>query len=490
MNKFVVFFEIKILIIFINMPYIFSSFIVLPFNTYQNHQEDSNKELNISLFFENYYSNIIYTQIEIGSPKKLVPTIITSNSHGLLVGYLCNNIFDMKESLYDNKSTTFYRESNEIIIYPQYNGGYFAKDSFTFSMDFETNSNNKITINNISFICIPKESSINIINKKYKNNNVCGIMGLSLKYVNYCEEQRNIITNLNKLDIIHNYAYSIYYKNNNEGFIIIGEEPHNAIPNIFNENNLRKVNALSEGYDSMEWKTEFTQIYIYDNEMKIKITDTKMAKFAIEINYIVGTNNYRKIIEKYFFEKYLDQNICYYEKIKKQRYSVLICNNEPNFDVNSFPSIFFFHKIFNYTFEFSKDDLFLKKNNKYIFLVFFSDYDIKYFVLGKIFLKNNLLIFNQDTKTIGFYNPLLEEKKIIDNNNLILKIIGIMMIIICCLIGFYLSKKIYEQTRKRRINEINEQYEYNSFEKNDINYENNNKNNNKNNIILEMPSKN
>ena len=96
-----------------------------------------------------------------------------------------------------------------------------------------------------------------------------------------------------------------------------------------------------------------------------------------------------------------------------------------------------------------------------------------------------MLIFNQDTKTIGFYNPLLEEKEIIDNNNLILKIIGIMMIIICCLIGFYLSKKIYEQTRKRRINEINEQYEYNSFEKNDINYENNNKNN----IILEMPSK-
>ena len=72
------------------------------------------------------------------------------------------------------------------------------------------------------------------------------------------EEQRNIITNSYKLDIIHNYAYSIYYKNDYEGFIIIGEEPHNAIPNKFNENNLRKVNALSEGYDSMERKTEFT----------------------------------------------------------------------------------------------------------------------------------------------------------------------------------------------------------------------------------------
>ena len=58
-------------------------------------------------------------------------------------------------------------------------------------------------------------------------------MGLSLQYSNYCEESRNIITNLNKLDVIHNYVYSIYYKNNYEWYIIIGEEPHISIPNEF-----------------------------------------------------------------------------------------------------------------------------------------------------------------------------------------------------------------------------------------------------------------
>ena len=159
-------FSFYLLILIMNMPYLFTCFIVLSFNTYQYSEDSSNKELNTTLFFEHYFRNIIYTQIEIGSPKKLVPTIITSNSHGLLVGYLCNNIFDMKESLYDNKSTTFYRESNGLITVPKYNGGYYAKDSFTFSTDFDNNSNKKITINNISFIYIPKESSINIIDKK------------------------------------------------------------------------------------------------------------------------------------------------------------------------------------------------------------------------------------------------------------------------------------------------------------------------------------
>ena len=116
-------------------------------------------------------------------------------------------------------------------------------------------------------------------------------------------------------------------------------------------------------------------------------------------------------------------------------------------------------------------------------MVFFSDYDIKYYVLGKIFLKKYLFVFNQDTKTIGFYN---NELKIEKNGkySMFVKIVGVLVVIICSIVGFYLAKKIYENTRKIRVNEINEQYEYKSEEKN-INYESNDKNK----ILLEMPSK-
>ena len=476
-------FTFYFLIIILNFCYPRNaSFIVLPFETYQNYQnnqDDLKQELNLTEFFNNYFNNIIYTWVEIGNPKELIPIKITSDNHGLLIGYLCDNNFNSKISSYSNKSSTFYRESTGLITFQQYEGGFYAKDSFTFFKDLEKNQNNKITINNISFIYMPRgaKSSMN-------KNNICGIMGLSLKYVNYCEEQRNIITNLNKLDVLHNYAYSIHYKDNNEGFIIIGDEPHNIIPNKFDENNLRRTNALSDGYDTMEWKTEFTQIYFYDNGIKKKLTETKRVKFAIELNYVIGTNNYKQNIEIAFFQQYLGKNICYYEKIKNQRYSVIICDKDSSFNIDSFPSIYFFHRIFNYTFELTKDDLFLIQNNKYIFLVFFSDYDIKYFAMGKIFLKKYLLTFNQDTKTIGFYNPELTIGKKYEKNNLII-IIGIVLVIICSAIGFYLAKKIYEKTRKKRVNEINDQYEYKSYEKNNINYVNNDKNK----IFLEMPSK-
>lgn len=453
------------------------SFIVLPFKTNEYIEENKNQELNITEFFTNHFSNKIYTIIEVGTPKKSVPITISSNSYGLVIGYLCGNNLGLEKSSYNDKSLSFYRESTSKIVYHQYEGGYFAQDSFSFYNKLKTNKENQITVKNISFIYMPEDSG---------KNNICGIMGLSLKYVNYCEEQRNIISNLNKLNIIDNYVYAINYKKNDEGFILMGEDPHKVMPDLFDEEKLRKTNALSDGYDSMEWKTEFTQIYFYDNGVKKKLTEDKRAKFDIDINYIIGTNNYKKNIENYFFGKYIEKNICYYEKVKNQRYSILICNKDSSFDINSFPNIYFYHRIFNFTFELTKEELFLKTNNKYIFLIYFSDYDIKYFVLGKIFFQKYLFTFNQDSKTIGFYNvDLLSNVNDEQSNNLFLKILGIVLVIICSVLGFFLAKKIYDHNRKRRINELNEQYEYNPYEKNDINYEDKNKNK----ILLEMPSK-
>ena len=53
------------------------------------------------------------------------------------------------------------------------------------------------------------------------------------------------------------------------------------------------------------------------------------------------------------------------------------------------------------------------------------------------------------------------------------KILGIIIILIACGIGFVFAKKVYEQTRKKRLNEIEEQYEYKSHDTNNINYEGN-----------------
>ena len=453
-----------------------SCFIIIPFNTYENNNKGISQQFNITEFYNDNFFNNLFTKIEIGTPKKYLYLKVSTTFYGLMIGYLCEQ--NLESSFNKEDSSSFYKNPKGAITYPQYEGGYFAQDSLSFSTNLDfNNNNNQITLNNISFIYMPKYD-------ENKDKNMCGKIGLSLKYYNYVERDHNIIDYFNKKDIIHSYSYSIHYKNNNEGYIIIGEEPHVVLPNYFNENNLRRSNALSEGYDSIEWETEFTQIYFYINGEKKKITEAKKGKFAIENNYIVGTDNYKNKIEEFFFGKYLEKNICHYEKVEKKRFSALICNKDSSFDINSFPNIYFYHRIFNYTFELTKDELFLQKNDKYVFLVFFSDYNIQYFSLGKIFLKKYLFVFNQDTKTIGFYNANLQNDIYIEKISSFTIIIGILFIIICCAMCFFLAKKIYEETRRRRINEINEQYEDNSYENNDINYESN-----KNKIFLEMPSK-
>ena len=473
-------FSFHFLIIIISFKSYIESFIVLPFTSYEYTQENKDKELNITNFFKNYFSSPIFTKAEIGTPKTTIPLSISTNSHGLVIGNLCDNNLNIEKSTYNNNSLSFYRESDSKIIFSQYEGGYFAKESFSFYNQLETKEEkNKITINNISFIYMPEYSGTN-----FKNNKICGIMGLSLQYVNYCEEQRNIISNLNRLNIINNYVYAINYKRNNEGFILIGEEPHNVMPDLFNKDIYSKAYTSSDGYESMEWKIEFTQIYFYDNGEKKKLTEDKRAKFDIDINYIIGTNNYKKNIENYFFAKYIDKNICYYEKVKNQRYSMLICNDDSSFSIDTFPNIYFYHKIFKFTFELTKDELFIKKNNKYIFLVFFSDYDIKYFVLGKIFFRKYLFTFNQDSKTIGFYNTEIKIDPNSKKRNNLFWILGIILVITCCILCFFLAKKIYDHNRRPRVNELDEQYEYNPYIRNDINYEDN-----KDKILLEMPSK-
>ena len=468
------------------------SYIVIPFNTYNIENENSNEKLNITKFFYNNFESQIYARMNIGTPKKFIPIDLRMNNHGLLLGYLCNNDnLKCEESKYNiNLSSSFYGDINNKKIYSsQYSGSYFAQDTFSFYSDMAMSSDHEIILNNISFLYTPKNEEGNNKNEeKYINDKICGTLGLAVNAYYYLTEEVNFIKILKKLEYINKYDFSFYFTSNTEGALIIGEEPHNYLPKKFNENNFRKINVLLDEYSNSGWRTEFTQIYFYTNNIKHKIKESKKGIFAIENKYIIGSKDYQKSIEDNFFKKYIDNKICYYETIKNnQKYLVLICDKTSSFDINSFPTLYFYHRIFNYTFEFSKEDLFLEKNDKYIFLIFFMEYGNSYFTLGKLFLKKYLLVFNIDSKTIGFYNSILEyeSEQIINSVSVYYKILGIIIILIACGIGFVFAKKVYEQTRKKRLNEIEEQYEYKGHDTNNINYEGNG---NKK-ILLEIPLK-
>ena len=124
----------------------------------------------------------------------------------------------------------------------------------------------------------------------------------------------------------------------------------------------------------------------------------------------------------------------------------------------------------NYTFEFNYKELFYEKDELYIFKIIFSKKNNFYWIFGKPWLSKYLMVFNQDSKTIGHYyyinEKTVEEKNIKKINWILLGVIGILVVIIIlfgiCLVYYY------KKGRKKRINEIKDEFDY-TLDNNDKN---------------------
>ena len=96
-------------------------------------------------------------------------------------------------------------------------------------------------------------------------------------------------------------------------------------------------------------------------------------------------------------------------------------------------------------------------------MIFSQASDYKW-VFGEIFLKKYYFTFNPDKKLIGFYANINnkknnDEKKDYGKTGLIILIIGIILIIINAIIfGLYFWKKKYGKERRKRANELNDDY--------------------------------
>ena len=95
--------------------------------------------------------------------------------------------------------------------------------------------------------------------------------------------------------------------------------------------------------------------------------------------------------------------ICYKTFLKRQLIN-FGDNNNSDFQIENFPTLYFKHTKFNYTFELDYKDLFLKIGKKIFFMIIFPYSYIEHFELGKIFLKKYFFSYDADKKMIYFYN--------------------------------------------------------------------------------------
>jgi len=439
----------------------------IPFGLFK--QKNSEKDSNI---INNIVTNGKYLNLSIGTPSQITPFELDTNSQ----------TFSASNETFNRNDSSTYEQISRDIAYFDYEVaeyGYTSKDV----LNIDNIVNTKINF---------------ILGTKFENTklNNLGIIGLLIpKRVQYGVYP--FFTSLKTAKLINSSIWTLKFFDNvnlidqityNEGkFNIIGEfifgdEPskYENDSKKYNSSEYYKINPLADN-DIIYWEFEFTNIYLSFKERKtdskIYFLGRKTAEIIINFSFILGPTYFFDFIKENFFSDYLKNYTCF-EKNVDFYYSYIECDS--SLQIESFPDLSFEQAGFEYTFNFSYKDLFVedRENNKYIFLILKREYFLDW-VLGTVFLRKFQFVFDEDSRKIGFYRQFQENKE--DNNNgndndnnnqNITKTVVIIILIIIfstLLIVFgMVIQKICFKDRKKRANELKDNFEYIS-ENNDEN---------------------
>lgn len=333
-------------------------------------------EKKYSTFIQSNFNKYILeneyiSTLSIGTPVQEIPLIINfkDNQFYLLHSNLKGKYNEKKSSTYKNISKiTNYRFTN-------FNEGSIISDNIYFN----SNNNNQL-INNIQFILIT--------DKKEKSSMKISQIGLTRYYIDGLHDY-NFIYQLKKNKYINRFSF--YFDFSNKFKLVIGTLPHELDKNKFLENDFITSHFTFEG-DIFVWFITFNEIKYY-NQSEIN----KSILISMEFQGIYPTKEYKDFIQKNFFNEYLNNNLCSFEKNDlNDDYSFIICDEK--IDIKKFEDIKFYNRELNYTFILNYNDLFIKKEDFYYLLIVFGDYQNDIWILGKPFLKKYNIIFDIEKK--------------------------------------------------------------------------------------------
>ena len=391
------------------------------------------------------FKNYLYINFSIS--QQIIPINLTFQYYGTFISgsnTSYNSYFDEKNSLsYKNnleKQINFYDFNGRTGHYNFiFNNGYNSSDIL--NLDKKT----KFTFN---FLLV----------SSFKNkNDEYNYLGLKLEPERF--EIKNFecydfLKQLKNKDMILNYFVSFVFENEDstKGKIYFGNQLHEILPNKYNIINLHKMR--SENFlEKLDWRLKFNSIK-YDN-MDFEKTNNMLhfARISLEYNYIYCKSNFWKFLKEEFFNELIEKNICFEDNIDNN-IKYFYCNL--NLEISTFKNVSFYIKEENFSFIFTYQDLFIKKNDKYYFLIIFKSF-LDEWIFGIKFLKKYSLMFNYDYKMIYWYDNV----KIINNTKYVyiysINLFFILFIILLILVIIYLITII---PRKKKIYEIKDDYDY------------------------------
>ena len=388
--------------------------------------KESLKEKNN--FYSYFTKNNISTLIEIGTPYQKIPFYIKLDEFPISI------LGNKNKGKYNEIKSNTYNKEEECDYY-------FYKGNFEgcISNDIFNIKNEKIKF---SFLLINNHS----IESQMDNN----IFGLTFYSRRFSGQQFIYLLKNNKIIDSYNFYFKYNEKDEN-GNLIIGNFPHEIDKN-YDEKLLKLIN-LNIKNNEFVWKFSIDEIYFDD---KI-INEKNFIEIKIDIKGIIGTEKYNQYFKSNFIDK--NNNKCQIDFSEDKKYKFYYCDK--NVDISKIKIIKFNSKVFNSSFEFNYKDLWIEFNEKLYYQIIFKNFILNNendnnWIFGELFLKKYLLLFNQDKKVIGIY----ENKKM---NFPFLIILNIILVILVIVLGYYFKKFYKLKPRKLRVNELEENYDYTSY---------------------------
>ena len=377
-------------------------------------------------FIDKLYDLNITSNISLGTPFQTIPFNIKLSQFHLIV---------LSEDSKDGK---------KIISFNQFNSkSFFSKYEFPEFLDlpeveFCKKSYDKFKIDNN----IIEEFNFLLGYDTIKNQSA--VLGLKNNdnYLNY-----SFIHQLKKREYINSsvFYFNFSKKNLNEGEIIIGNYPHEIEKNLYKYESYQTISLINSKYGQL-YDISITEIMIG----KKKIAERQKFTFYFESYFIRFPFEFQTIVEKEFFNHYIENHKCSFIKHNLKDLIFYVCDNDIN--IKKLKDLAFHSHELNFTFIFKPEELFIKIKDKFIFLICFTKNFKSEFAFGYFFFKKYLIIFEQDRKLIGFY----KNDKISYSYSWILTILfGIIIIGL-----IYYIFKILKKKRKIRANELEEKFDY------------------------------
>ena len=437
--------------------------IIIPFKT------SHNTEIN---FIESLLYDQIYATLEIGTMKQKVYLGLTTDESLFAIesakinenNYNCNKSISYK----NNRGIYIDIDKSQKYIY-----GDILNETFYFYNNLDPKKDDIKQYNDIMFGYITKLGrGYTYKDNGYIDNNknlISGKIGLqiTIDYSNTCHT--SILKSLKNLNLIDNLVWSINYTNNEEGNLILGENPFQYNDN-YTEEKRKKTACTTDSDRDFSWTLIFNDIKMGNQKLNL----FRMADYSPQYGLIKGTSQYFELVKPYFenLEKCELKEIIF----RTIKYNYYVC--DININLNSFEPIIFIHTELEKKFILDKDDLFMDYNGKKYFLVLFQkESSSQKWSLGKPFVKKYQLVFDHESRNIFFYEYSPKSERT-STSKIVLICVCVVLGIGAIVLGIILGKVFLAEKKKKKAKELIDEINNNNG---NFDFENNKENENEEN---------